>query len=117
MREVGEITVHDENGKAPRVAFVVTQKRVEHYDDVVEYMIRAEVARCQEQDKFTPTPAQVQFLRKELIRYMVIRRDLATAQKLRIRKGSILNEEHRLDSRVELHKQDLHVSSIHAAKA
>lgn len=92
MRWDSEIKTHDENGKAPRVAFVVTQKRVEHYDDIVEYMVRAEVTRCKEQDKFTPTAQQIQFLRKELIRYMVIRRDIETAQKLRINRSNFLVE-------------------------
>ena len=86
------ITIHDDSNKPARTAFVVTSARVEHYNDIVEHLIRNEIIRCKDVDKFTPTPEQIAFFRKELVRYMVIRRDIETAQKIHIRKGTILCE-------------------------
>lgn len=79
----------NDEGKPVRTAFAVTSGRVQHYSDVIEYMIADEIARCKTEGHI-PSPQQIAFLRKELIRYIVIRRDLITAQKLRIRKTSLL---------------------------
>lgn len=81
-----------DEGKPVRMAFSVTHQRVSHYNDVVEYMVAAEIDRCKSEEKFIPSPSQIAFLRKELVRYAVIRHDIATAQTIRIRKSEILNE-------------------------
>jgi hypothetical protein len=89
---MSEIKIHDDSGKPIRTAFVVTSHRVDHYSDFIEYLVKAEVARCKEQDKFTPTQSQIDFFRKEAVRYATIRRDMETAQKLRIKKDNKLFE-------------------------
>lgn len=83
--------IHNEEGSGGQIAFVVNSARVEHYSDVVESMVNAEVARCKA-DGFTPTTKQIDFLRKEIIRYAVIRRDVLTAQTIKIPKSSTLHE-------------------------
>lgn len=105
------ITVHSDENKPVRTHSVVTQARVQHYDDVVEYMLRAEVQRFAAEHKRQPTPAQIEFLRKELVRYCVIRRDLDTAQKLKINPSNILNEtdnaKRSIHSRPQLDRPDI----------
>ena len=91
-------TMSDE-GKPVRMAFSVTHGRVQHYDDVVEYMARAEVDRFKQQHGRLPSAAQIAFLKKELVRYAVIRHDLETAQKLRINPSGILNEDNSVPPR------------------
>lgn len=83
-----EIKIHDDSGKPVRTAFFVSNERVNHYSDFIEYLAKQEVARCQSEDGFTPTQSQVDFFKKEATRYATIRRDLDTAQKLRIKKDS-----------------------------
>lgn len=82
--------VHNDENKPVRMAFDITQQRVEHYSDVVSYMVKAEVARCQSEEGFTPTPDQIRFYEKELIRHMTIRRNVDGAQKIRISKSNLL---------------------------
>jgi len=86
-----EIKIHDDSGKPIRTAFSVSNDRVNHYSDFVEYLAKQEIARCQA-DGFTPTKSQVDFFKKEATRYAIIRRDLNTAQKLRIKKDNKLFE-------------------------
>lgn len=85
--------MHNDENKPVRIAFSVTSARVQHYDDVVEYMAQAEIARYTQEHKRAPSQEQIQFLKKELVRYAVIRRDVDTAQKIRISKTRILNED------------------------
>lgn len=82
-------TYSDEN-KPVRMAFDVTQGRVEHYSDVISYMVKAEVSRCQTEEHFTPSAEQIRFYEKELIRHMTIRRNIEGAQKIRISKSNLL---------------------------
>ena len=83
-------SVHNDENKPVRMAFDLTHQRVEHYSDVVEYLVRTEVARCKYQEGFDPTPEQIKFLEKEIVRYATIRKDMTTAQKLRIKKNGNL---------------------------
>jgi hypothetical protein len=80
---------YDEN-KPVRMAFDITQQRVEHYSGVISYMVKAEIARCQTEENFTPSPEQIRFYEKELIRHMTIRRNIDGAQKIRISKSNLL---------------------------
>ena len=82
------INVNHEN-KPIEIISSVTHQRVEHYADIVEMIARIEVARCQAAG-FNPSPTQIAFLKKEIVRYAVIRRDIETAQSLRIKKAEIL---------------------------
>lgn len=84
--------IHNDENKPVRVAFNVTNQRVEHYVDVIDYMVKAEINRCKSQEQFTPSDSQIAFLKKELVRALVIRRDVDGANKLRIQKRNILNE-------------------------
>lgn len=84
-------TVDHEN-QPVRMAFSVTHGRVEHYSDVVEYLARAEVERFTKEHGRPPSASQVAFLKKEIIRYAVIRHDLETAQKIRINPSNVLFE-------------------------
>ncbi len=76
----------------PRIHTVINSARVEHYGDVVEYMAKAAVDRFVDKHKRQPTPAQVQFLKKELARYTIIRKDMNTAQRLDIAATDLLLE-------------------------
>lgn len=95
--------VHSDEGKPITVMFSVSNERTQHYDDVVEYMLNNAVAKSRA-DGYSPSKSEIDFFRKELIRYVVIRRDLDTAQKLTFRKGgNILNEANTgLPSRIKL---------------
>lgn len=72
------------------MAFSVTHARVAHYDDVIDYMARDAVDKFRATHGRDPLPAQVKFLKKELVRYVVIRHDIPTAQKLTIDASNIL---------------------------
>lgn len=102
MQEWDPQRIHDEEGSGGQVAFVVNSARVNHYSDVVEHLVGTELARCKAEG-FTPTTRQIDFLRKEIIRYAVIRRDVLKAQTLKIPKSSNLYEANdRLSPRSEL---------------
>lgn len=103
MSERDPQSIIDMEGTGGPIAFTVSQGRVEHYADVVEHMVNTEVARCKAKG-FNPSQQQIDFLRKEVIRYAVIRRDVVGATKLQIREGSnILNEaNNRIPARAEL---------------
>lgn len=95
-------SIVNHEGRPVEMAFSVTHGRVSHYSDIVDYIVNTEVSRCQAEG-FNPTKSQIDFLRKEVVRYAVIRRDVDTANKLRISKTSILNEtDNSLSSRVKL---------------
>jgi hypothetical protein len=83
--------IYSDEGKPIEMAFSVTHGRVQHYSDVVEHIVNTEVARCHTEG-FRPTKQQVDFLRKEIIRYAVIRREIEAAQKIRIKRSNLLNE-------------------------
>lgn len=87
-----EIKVHDDSGKLVRTAFFVNSPRVDHYSDFIEYLVKQEVARCERENKFTPSKEQLDFFRKEATRYAIIRRDLDTAQKLRIKSNKLFED-------------------------
>lgn len=69
----------------------VTHQRVAHYADVVEFIVNNEVSRCKSEG-YNPTSSQIEFLRKEAVRYAIIRQDIVTAQSLRIRRTTLLSE-------------------------
>jgi hypothetical protein len=96
------ITTYSDENRPVRMHTSVTQGRVQHYSDVVEYMAAAAIDRFRAKYKREPHPSQVEFLKKELVRYTVIRRDLDTANKIDINPTNILNEAHCLSSRSEL---------------
>lgn len=84
-------SIVNHEGRPIETAFSVTHGRVGHYSDIVDYIVNTEVSRCHAEG-FNPTKSQIDFLRKEIVRYAVIRHDVDTANKLRIKKSSILNE-------------------------
>ena len=81
----------DDTDKAPRIAFNLTNARVQHYTDVVEYLVQTAIRKCQE-DGWTPNQSEIQFFRKQVIRLAVIRRDIDAATKLTLKRQAILNE-------------------------
>lgn len=85
-----EIGIHVDD--TPRLAFKIDSARVNYYGDVVEYMAKAAVDRYVAKHKKNPTPQQVEFLKKELVRYTVARRDLIIAQRLEISESNVLIE-------------------------
>ena len=87
---LGELPIHNDEGKVPHVFSVVTSDRVNYHQDTVDYLVNKEVNRCKAEDDFTPTPSQVDFLRRELIRHVIIRRDIMKAQKIRLSKQTVL---------------------------
>ena len=80
-------------------AIVVDHNRVQHYDEVIDQMVQSEIYRCRTKEQFTPTPSQIQFFRKELVRHIVIRRKIEFAQTIKITKSNVLNETHSLHPR------------------
>lgn len=93
-------TVNHENTKV-RLAFDVSNERVAHYADVIEYMATAAVGRFVSKYGRNPTASQIQFLKKELTRYVVVRKDIDTANKIDIQESPLLNEQdYRVYSRV-----------------
>jgi predicted nucleic acid-binding OB-fold protein len=93
-----------DEGKPVRMAFSVTHARVQHYDDVVDYMAKDAIDKYRKEYGREPTAQQVAFLKKELVRYAVIRHDVAKASTIKINPSNILNEAHCLHSRVQLHR-------------
>jgi len=79
-----EIGIHDDMDKPIRTAFSITAKRVEHYDDVVEFMTRDAIKRYVDKYKEKPKPRQVMFAKKEIARLAIISRDLISAQSVQI---------------------------------
>ena len=77
--------------KAPRIAFNLTNARVQHYSDVVEYLVQAALRKCQEEG-WTPSQSEIQFFRKQVIRYAVIRQDVDAATRLTLKRQTLLNE-------------------------
>ena len=77
--------------KPPRIAFNLTNARVQHYGDVVEYLVQNAIMKCQ-QDGWTPNQSEIQFFRKQVIRLAVIRRDVDAASKLILKRQTLLNE-------------------------
>ena len=103
MIEIDSLYFHNDENKPVRTHTVVTQARVEHYSDVVEYMLKSAIDRYVNKYKRQPDAASVQFCRKELTRYAVIRKDLTTANKIEINEKRILNEASHFSARTELH--------------
>ena len=98
-----EISIHNDENRPVRMHVDVTQARVQHYADVVEYAANAAIDRFRAKYKREPSPSQIAFLKKELVRYMVIRRDLITANNIEINPTDILNEKSNLSTWIELH--------------
>jgi hypothetical protein len=84
-----EITIHNDENKPVRMKINVTAQRVEHYKDVIDSMTRTEVERCRK-DGFEPTPSQIAFYQKELVRTMTISRKMDAAFKIHIPKSNVL---------------------------
>jgi hypothetical protein len=59
----------DEENKPVRMAFSVTHDRVAHYSDVVDYMAKMEIERFTKEHGHLPSPSQITFLKKEIVRY------------------------------------------------
>lgn len=81
----------DDTDKPPRLAFNLTSARVQHYNDVVEYLVQAAVDKCRT-DGWTPNKSEIEFFRKQVIRLAVIRKDVAGATALVLTKQPLLNE-------------------------
>lgn len=79
-----------DEGRPVRMAFSVTSARVQHYDDIVEYMVKDAIEKYKQQHKQNPSQEQIAFLRKEMVRYAVIRHDMNTATKLSIKSNILL---------------------------
>lgn len=96
--------MYSDEDKPVRMHVAVTQGRVQHYSDVVEYLAKAAIDRFRTKYRSEPLPSQVEFLKKELVRYTIIRRDINTANKLDINPTNILNETPRIFARPQLHR-------------
>ena len=79
-----EIGIHDDMDKPIRMAVSVTAKRVEHYGDVVDAMARSAIDRYVKKTSQQPTENQIAYLKADLVRLMVIGRDVLGAQKVDI---------------------------------
>lgn len=74
----------------PRLAFSVTASRVSYYDDVVQYMLNQKIAEFVATHGRQPSKQQTDFMTKQLVRFLIIRRDADTAAKLKIGTTDIL---------------------------
>lgn len=93
MNRIDGIGIHDDENKPVRMHATVDQARVQHYSDVIDHMAKAAVDKYVAKHKKQPRPSQVAFLKKELTRYAVIRKDVKTASELTISDNDILNEQ------------------------
>lgn len=94
-------TVDMEGKPVPYGVRPLTSARVNHYSDVIDYLVNTELARCAEEN-FVPTADQIRFYKKELARMVTIRSNIENAQQLRIQKSGILNETDCIHTRVKL---------------
>ncbi len=79
-----DIPIHDDSDKPIRMAVNVTAARVEHYDDVVHFMIQGAVKRYVDKYKENPSPQQVLHAKREIARQAIISRDIIGAQTVEI---------------------------------
>ena len=86
----GEIGIVNQEGQPVEMMFSVTHGRVQHYSDVVEHMVANAVQKYIETSKQNPSKEQVDFIRKEIVRYAVIRKDIEGAQKIKISERVLL---------------------------
>ena len=101
---VGEIGIHNDEGKPVRTVFSVDHGRVQHYDDVIDMMTRTAVEKFVVKHNRKPSPESLNFYKKELVRLMVIQRNVTKAQEIEINESTILNEAHHLPSRASIHR-------------
>lgn len=80
----------DDEGKPIRMAFDISSERVNHYADVVEYMTSAAIAKFVSEHKRQPSPQAIAFYKKEVVRYATLRKDLKTANELKIQSSTLL---------------------------
>lgn len=99
--------MRNDEGKPVRMAFSVTHARVQYYDDIVDYMARTEIERYTKEHGKKPSASQIAFLKKEIVRYAVIRHDVETAQKIRISRSDILNEDPLIRTRLQLLRNNI----------
>ena len=79
-----DIPIHDDMDKPVRMAVNVTAARVEHYDDVVNFMALDAAVRYTKKTGRNPTPKQMVQVKREIARLAIISRDLIGAQKVEI---------------------------------
>jgi len=82
--QVDEIGIHSDMDKPVRVKVNVTAARVEHYGDVVEVMARGAIERYTKKHGSQPSDSQIDHLKADLVRALVIQRDVLGAQSLEI---------------------------------
>ena len=76
--------IHNDENQPVRMHSVTTSSRVEYYGDIISYLVRNEINRCKSKEDFDPSPDQIAFFEKELIRLIVIRRDIDAGNNLKI---------------------------------
>lgn len=75
----------------PPLLFNVTAGRVEHYNDVVDYLVQQQVYQAAAAG-WTPSAEEINNFRKKIISLAVIRHDIDGAAKLKLRKRQVLLE-------------------------
>lgn len=86
-----KIEMSDE-AKPVRIAFNVTSARIQHYDDVIEYLTAAAARSFMLAHRRDPSHSELAAFKRRLVILAVIRRDLQAASALQIKPREILNE-------------------------
>lgn len=87
---IGEIKTHNDEGKPVRTFTVVTQQRIEYYADVIDSMIADKLYRYAEKYGHFPTAKSIRELNREMIRQVVISRNLDAAMALKLEERFLL---------------------------
>lgn len=90
MIEVDTIATFSDEGRAPRVVNVLTSGRVNHYNDVIEMMVRTNIEKFKLKHKKAPSKQAVQFHRKELTRIILFDRKLEYAHSIELKEVELL---------------------------
>jgi hypothetical protein len=80
-----------DDNSPPRLAFTVTAGRVDHYNDVAEYLVQQQIQQAY-QDGWSPSEEQVRIFRSKVISLAVIRHDVEAAAKLKLKPRQLLLE-------------------------
>jgi hypothetical protein len=90
MIDVDAIVTFSDEGKAPRVFNTLTSGRINHYNDVVEMMVRTGVEKFKAKHNKKPSTQAVNFYRKELTRLILFDKKLEFAHSMELREVEFL---------------------------
>jgi hypothetical protein len=78
-----------DEGKVIKTFSSVSHQRIQHYDDIINSMVLSELEKCKAK-KFIPSDEQIKQFKNELIRHIIINKNIDAAAKLHIFKPTEL---------------------------